>query len=108
MLIKNLLKVSAISALLFSSYSIADQATLMKAGCAGCHQLAVKTVGPAIKDIAKQRSSADIDTLVKLVQSGKDGKTPGQEFKYGGTIPMPASTASEADIRKVITWMLQQ
>ncbi|MBF0265866.1 MAG: c-type cytochrome [Gammaproteobacteria bacterium] len=104
MLIKNLLKVSAfIITFLATTNTFADQATAMKIGCAGCHQMAVKTVGPAIKDIAKKHNGANIDDLVKLVKSGKNA-----DQLTWGTIPMPPSPAPEADVKKVISWMLQQ
>ncbi len=80
----------------------ADQSTAMKSGCLGCHQPAVKTVGPAIKDIAeKYKGSADIDTLVATVKAGRTG-----DQLAWGAIPMPPNEAPEADIRKVIEWML--
>lgn len=104
MLTKNILKATAISVSLFASAIVlADQAAAIKAGCAGCHQLAVKTVGPAIKDIAKKHNGANIDELVKIVKAGKNG-----DQLTWGTMPMPASQAPAADVKKVITWMLQQ
>ncbi len=82
----------------------ADQMTAMQSGCLGCHQPAIKTVGPSIKDIsAKYKDSADIDKLVATVKSGR---VAGQ--LTWGAIPMPASPAPEAAVRKVIEWMLTQ
>ncbi len=85
----------------FSSMSYADQMTATKSGCAGCHQMAMKTVGPAIKDIAAKYTATDIDGLVTVVKAGKKSG----ELIWG-SIPMPASPAPEADIKKVIEWML--
>ena len=86
-----------------SQWAIADQGAALRSGCLGCHQLAVKTVGPAIQDIAKKFSPADIDQLVQTVKNGKDG----DQLSWGST-PMPANAAPEADIRAALTWMLSQ
>ncbi len=93
----------AISLLLFTTQTFADQATAAKSGCAGCHQMAVKTVGPAIKDIAQKYKGGDIDQLVATVKAGRSG-----DKLTWGAIPMPPSPAPEADVRKVIEWMLSQ
>ncbi|MCP4339058.1 MAG: c-type cytochrome [Desulfobulbaceae bacterium] len=88
--------------LLCAAQAGADQATAMKSGCLGCHQPAIKTVGPAIKDIsAKYKGSADLDKLVSTVKTGRTG-----DQLTWGTVPMPPNEASKADVRKVIEWML--
>lgn len=82
----------------------ADQGTAMRAGCMGCHQPDRATVGPAIKDIAaKHRDSGNVDALVAVVKQGKAAS----ELTWG-SIPMPASPASETDVRTVVEWMLAQ
>lgn len=89
----------------FMSWCVhADQATAMKSGCIGCHQLDNKTVGPSIKDIAgKFGAGGDVDALVAVVKKGKaDG-----ELSWG-SVPMPPNQSAEADIRKAIEWMLSQ
>ena len=86
-----------------SSVAVADQATSVKSGCAGCHQMAVKTVGPAIKDIAAKLKGGNVDEIVAKVKSG----LPADKLTWG-KIPMPASNAPEADVRKVVEWMLAQ
>lgn len=83
------------------SSALADQALAMKSGCAGCHNMDMKTVGPSIKDIAAKHEASNIDELVAIVKKGKSAS----ELTWG-TIPMPASPAPEADVRKVIEWML--
>ncbi len=88
--------------LLCAAQAGADQATATKSGCLGCHQPAIKTVGPAIKDIsAKYKGSADLDKLVATVKTGRTG-----DQLTWGAIPMPPNGAAEADVRKVIEWML--
>ena len=82
----------------------ADQATAMKSGCMGCHQMAKKTVGPSVKDIAgKFGASGDVDALVAVVKKGKSGG----ELTWG-KVPMPPNQSAEADVRKAIEWMLSQ
>lgn len=81
----------------------ADQATAMKSGCIACHQMAVKTVGPSIKDISAKYAAGDVD---KLIQSVKQGSAAtGMNW---GAVPMPPSPAPEADVRKVVEWMVSQ
>ncbi len=93
----------AICLLLLSTQTLADQATAIKSGCAGCHQMAVKTVGPAIKDIAKKYKGGNVDQLVATVKAGRAG-----DQLTWGAIAMPPSPAPEADVRKVIEWMISQ
>lgn len=93
----------AICLLLLSAQTLADQATAVKSGCAGCHQMAVKTVGPAIKEIAKKYKGGNVDQLVATVKAGRSG-----DQLTWGTIAMPPSPAPEADVRKVIEWMISQ
>ena len=81
----------------------ADQATATKSGCAGCHQMNVKTVGPAIKEIAQKHKGGDVSQLVATVKAGRNGS----QLTWG-TIPMPPSPAPEEDVRKVVEWMLSQ
>ncbi len=87
--------------LFISPVVMADQMTAMGSGCLGCHQMEIKTVGPAIKDIAKKHKSTDIEQLVAIVKKGKSG----DELSWG-TIPMPPNNVPEENIRKVISWML--
>ncbi len=94
-----------VSVILFYSLVVplhADQATAMKSGCMGCHQPAAKVIGPSFKDIAAKHKGGDVDALVKIVKAGK----PVGQLSWGGNVPMPPSQAPEADVRKVIEWML--
>ena len=86
-----------------SHLALADQATAMKSGCMGCHQLDRKAVGPSIKDLAAKYSAADVDALVATVKAGRAAG----ELTWGA-IPIPASPAPEADVKTVIEWMLTQ
>lgn len=81
----------------------ADQALSMKSGCAGCHQMEMKTVGPSIKDIAAKHKGGNVDELVARVKAG----IPAGQTTWG-QIAMPANGSPEADIRAVVEWMLAQ
>ncbi len=99
---KKLLLPLVITTLAFNS-SHADQATAVKSGCAGCHQMDIKTVGPSIKDLSAKLKGTDIDALVAKVKAG----TPAGQTTWG-QIPMPPNASPEADIRKSLEWMLAQ
>jgi cytochrome c len=52
---KAVLGIAAAAALLVAGQAAADDqlALAQKSGCMACHQVAVKVVGPAYKDVAK-------------------------------------------------------
>jgi cytochrome c len=79
----------------------ADQMTAIKSGCFGCHQPDKRLVGPSFKEIAARFTSADLDTLVETVKNGRT-----HTDLTWGKAPMPPNPAPEADVRKVIEWML--
>ncbi|MEN8213554.1 MAG: c-type cytochrome [Pseudomonadota bacterium] len=72
-------------------------------GCMACHQLDVKLIGPAYKEVAAKYGSdpAALDSLVAKVKSGGTG--------VWGEIPMPPNLhVSDADIKTIVTWVLTQ
>lgn len=72
-------------------------------GCMACHQVDVKLVGPAYKEVAaKYRDDpAALDMLVAKVKAGGTGAW--------GQIPMPPNAhVSDADIKTIVTWVLSQ
>lgn len=71
--------------------------------CMACHQVDVKLIGPAYKEVAdKYRGDpAALDMLVAKVKSGGAG--------VWGEIPMPPNAhVSDADIKTIVTWLLAQ
>lgn len=75
----------------------------MKYGCLGCHNVNVKIVGPAYKEIAaKYRTDADAKAkITEQIQKGGSGKW--------GPIIMPPFPQVAADETKVLTeWILRQ
>jgi cytochrome c len=74
-------------------------------GCAACHTVDKKRMGPMYKDVAaKYKGQADAaDVLFKKIRAGGSGAW--------GTIPMPPQTAdriSDADLKTVVTWILSR
>jgi cytochrome c551/c552 len=68
-------------------------------GCAACHGLESKIVGPGLREIAKKYAgSADAaGYLAGKVKAGGSG--------VWGPIPMPAQALSEADARAIADWL---
>ena len=76
------------------------QALAAKSGCLACHQVEVKVVGPAYKDVAAKYKGQDVlDKLAAKVKAGGVG--------VWGEIPMPPNVnVSEEDIKTIVTWVL--
>ena len=74
--------------------------TLMKTkGCAACHAVDKKLVGPAYKDVAQKYTEADVPKLVEKVKKGGVG--------VWGPVPMPPNPqVADADIEKIVRWIL--
>lgn len=71
--------------------------------CMACHQIDVKLVGPAYKEVAAKYKDdpASLDLLVAKVKAGGVG--------VWGQIPMPPNAhVSDADIKTIVTWVLAQ
>lgn len=81
----------------------ADMMTAKKGKCLRCHHATKKMQGPTFEQLAEKFSLSDVDRLVAEVRKGRRGA----ELTWG-KIKMPASKASEADIRTAIEWMLTQ
>jgi cytochrome c len=103
---KAVLGFAAVAALLVAGQAAADDqlALAQKSGCMACHQVAVKVVGPAYKDVAKKYAGdkGAVDKLTKkVITGGKD---------TWGPIPMPPKGGNAAvkdeDIKKIVTWVL--
>ncbi len=81
-----------------------DPAALAQAkGCLACHQIDVKVVGPAYKDVAAKYKGDPkaLETLVKKVKTGGAGNW--------GQIPMPPQVAaSDEEIKILVKWVLSQ
>ena len=81
------------------------QEIMSKSGCAACHSVDKKLVGPAYKDVAKKHKGQKnaVEALTKKVRSGGAG--------VYGQIPMPPnspSQISDADLKAMVEWVLSK
>ncbi|MEO8738282.1 MAG: c-type cytochrome [Casimicrobiaceae bacterium] len=77
------------------------EAMMQKDGCAACHGIDKKIVGPAYVDVAaKYRGDKDaLATLSQKVKAGGSG--------VWGAIPMPPNAqVSDADVKSLVSWIL--
>lgn len=78
---------------------------LNKSGCAACHTLDKKLVGPSYKEVAKkQKGQKDaVAAITKKVREGGAGAY--------GQIPMPPNPKdkiSDADLKALVDWVLSK
>ena len=74
---------------------------MQKDGCAACHAVDKKIVGPAYQDVAAKYNS-DKDAGAKLAQKVKAGGSG-----VWGSVPMPPNAqVSDADIKALVSWIL--
>ncbi len=96
--------VVAALALVSGGVASADEALAQKSGCFACHRVDTKLVGPAFKDVAAKYRN-DPGAIDRLTAKVKNGSKPGEPLLWG-SMAMPPSTAPEADVRKVVKWVL--
>ena len=86
--------------------SLAPEPLAKKTGCLRCHSIDKKIVGPAYHDIAaRYKDQAEArNALFETIKNG--GK--GNWTKDTGGVPMPPHSArlSDADIRRLVDWIL--
>ena len=82
--------------------STAGQATalMQKDGCAACHSVDKKIVGPAYVDVAA-KYKGDKNAQAALVKKVKDGGVG-----VWGQIPMPPNNVPQKDIDDLVAWIL--
>jgi cytochrome c551/c552 len=79
------------------------EAMMQKDGCAACHAVDKKIVGPAYQEVAA-KYRGDKDAAAKLVQKVKNGGSG-----VWGTVPMPPNAqVPDADIKALVSWILAQ
>ena len=79
----------------------AAEALMQKAGCAACHGVDKKIVGPSYQEVAA-KYRGDKDALAKLTQKVKAGGSG-----VWGAVPMPPNAqVPEADIKTLVSWIL--
>ena len=76
---------------------------MKKDGCAACHTIDKKVIGPAYQDVAA-KYKGDAGALAKLSQKVKTGGAG-----VWGPVPMPPNpSVSASDAEKLAGWVLQQ
>ena len=78
-------------------------AIMNKAGCAGCHAIDKKVLGPSYTDVAKKRKGEQgaAAMLMKKIREGGAGAY--------GSIPMPPNSESQIsndDLKAMVDWVL--
>jgi len=74
---------------------------MKKDGCAACHAIDKKIVGPAYQDVAA-KYKGDAGAAAKLADKVKKGGVG-----VWGQIPMPPNAqVSDADIKNLVEWIL--
>ncbi|MBA3903547.1 MAG: hypothetical protein C0522_07735 [Rhodocyclaceae bacterium] len=98
-LLKTLLLAAA--GLLIAGQASADEALAKAKNCMSCHAIDKKVVGPSYKDVAK-KYAGKADAAAQLEAKVKKGGSGNW-----GTVPMPPNAAvSDADIKKLVAWIL--
>lgn len=93
----------ALGLLVSVGQAAADEAVAKSNGCMACHALDKKVVGPSYKSIANKYTgdAHAADKLAKEVRTGSKG--------VWGPVPMPPQPKiSDADLKKVMAWILAQ
>jgi cytochrome c len=91
---KALITAIALSAIAFAGTASADEALAKKNGCAACHDMSAKKVGPTWKDVAAKATEADVVAAIEKGVKGKYGK-----------IPMPPQPKAKADAAALAKWI---
>lgn len=79
----------------------AAEALMKKDGCAACHAVDKKIIGPAYVEVAA-KYKGDAGAAAKLVKKVKEGGSG-----VWGPVPMPPNAAaSDADIKNLVDWIL--
>ena len=73
-----------------------------KYNCSACHTANAKLVGPAYHDVAK-KYAGDASAPAKLAAKIKTGGSG-----VWGAIPMPPNNVPDADLKKLVEWVLSQ
>ncbi len=98
--VRTTLAIAAVAACTLAAPARADEALAKKHNCLACHQIDKKSVGPAYKDIAKKYKGQNVTAkLEEKVKKGGSG--------VWGQVPMaPNAAVSDADIKKLVAWIL--
>lgn len=77
------------------------EAMMKKDGCAACHSVDKKVIGPSYQEVAA-KYKGDKDAAAKLIKKVKEGGSG-----VWGQIPMPPNAAApDADVKALVDWIL--
>ncbi|OIP15345.1 MAG: hypothetical protein AUK53_04350 [Betaproteobacteria bacterium CG2_30_59_46] len=109
---KAVLGFAAAAALLVAGQAVAadESALAQKSGCLACHQVAVKVIGPAYKDVAK-KYAGDKGAQARLTDhvikgTGVAGMGWMKEGKAALPSMPPNPAVKPADAAKLVQWIL--
>ena len=81
--------------------NVAAEAMMKKDGCAACHAIEKKLIGPPYAEVAA-KYKGDKDAAAKLVKKVKEGGSG-----VWGPTPMPPNLTTPAtDINELVAWIL--
>ena len=79
----------------------AAEALMKKDGCAACHAVDKKVIGPAYVEVAA-KYKGDAGAAAKLIKKVKEGGSG-----VWGPVPMPPNPATpDADVKNLVDWIL--
>jgi len=86
----------------------ADEALAQQSGCLECHSVDKKAIGPAYHDIAaKYKNNARArDLLIEKVKKG--GKGNWTEITGGVPMPPHSPRLTDAEIKRLVDWVLSR
>ncbi|QLF92652.1 c-type cytochrome [Pseudomonas sp. ABC1] len=97
-----LIPLFALSALLGMSsvHAASGEELFQSKPCGACHNLQVKLVGPALKDIAAKHAGVDgaAQTLAAHIKNGSSG--------IWGAMPMPPNPVNDEEALALAEWIL--
>lgn len=98
---KKQIVIGAAASLLLCGPVLADMALAQAKGCMACHQVDAKLVGPSYKDVAA-KYQGDANAKAMLIGKVRNGGVGA----WGEIMMPPNTTASDAELDTLITWVL--
>lgn len=88
----------AAAGIVMAGQAHADEALAKAKNCMSCHDVAVKKVGPAYKEVAAKYKAADVPNLADKIKKGGSG--------VWGAVPMPPNNVTPEEATKLAKWVL--
>ncbi|MDA7086380.1 c-type cytochrome [Pseudomonas sp. SA3-5] len=84
----------------FAADTAAAEALFKSKPCAACHNVDMKLVGPALKDVAAKYAGTDgaVELLADRIKNGTQGTW--------GPMPMPANPVTDEEAKILAEWVL--